>query len=269
MPFTNRSKMMSFREGYPLTPFFRSPYLPDFIMTKSFGWVSSNSVNCESRSNTYILHGNSFDFLVCILTNSGCPDGDKFRQIGDTWNPSPCLSCFCERSTNVQPGETVFPIGCRSEACPQYQLNPGCTYVPPKEDQCCGSLECVDSQRTYAAAHVGFYWAEYTENCTSSWKKNLKQVCLVRRYAYHNEFNNTRTGLRNYPVLWVGLSSQHSNTVRYHGAKYMNIEDVEIMRVRKMVICTWSWSNLFIKTRYGNYRKGFNVIERKLRFWAI
>ncbi|XP_072050232.1 uncharacterized protein [Amphiura filiformis] len=74
----------------------------------------------------------------------GCPDGDKFRQVGEVWNPDPCITCSCEKPPNSIPGETIYPLGCESEACPQYQLTPGCSYVPPKEDQCCGSLQCID-----------------------------------------------------------------------------------------------------------------------------
>ncbi len=34
--------------------------------------------------------------------------------------------------------------------------------------------------------------------------------------------------------------------------QYMNIEDVETMRIRMMLIFTWSWSNLFLKLSKGN-----------------
>ena len=38
-------------------------------------------------------------------------------------------------------------------------------------------------------------------------------------------------------------------------SKYTNIEDVEIMRVGKIIISTWLWSNLFLEKEKG-YRKG-------------
>ena len=41
-----------------------------------------------------------------------------------------------------------------SMSCPLYHVSSGCTYVPPAEDECCGSVECAPQEQRIGEDHL-------------------------------------------------------------------------------------------------------------------